>query len=196
MRREPFTTIEGEVSTLLRDDVDTDQIIPKQFLKFIFTTGYEDYAFFQWRKEGLDLPRREILVAGRNFGCGSSREQAAWALRDYGFKVIIAPSFGDIFHNNWIQNGCLPVTLDVALCESLVTAGRAEVDLQRQLVSWATGEAEFTIDAHAKHLLAKGLDEIAETLIHLDTIEAYERTRPLRYPKTRTPVAQPTAAAD
>ena len=123
-------TITGRVSVLNRDDVDTDQIIPKQFLKRIERTGFGEFLFYDWAKEpGWDLPRNPILVAGRNFGCGSSREHAPWALEDYGFQAIIAPSFADIFRSNCTKIGLLPVQLSAEDCASIREAGEAQVDL-------------------------------------------------------------------
>src|ERR687886_1345203 len=124
-------TITGPVSVLLRDDVDTDQIIPKQFLKRVERTGFGEFLFHDWAQEpGWDLPHREILVAGRNFGCGSSREHAPWALEDYGFRAIVAPSFADIFRSNCTKIGLLPVALPEEECRALAQAGDAEVDLE------------------------------------------------------------------
>ena len=119
-------TITGRVSVLKRDDVDTDQIIPKQFLKRVERTGFGEFLFFDWAKQpGWDLPQNPILVAGRNFGCGSSREHAPWALEDYGFQAIIAPSFADIFHSNCTKIGLLPVVLSAEECASIADAGEA-----------------------------------------------------------------------
>ena len=117
---------------LNRDDVDTDQIIPKQFLKRVERTGFGEFLFFDWAKEpGWELPSNPILVAGRNFGCGSSREHAPWALEDYGFQAIIAPSFADIFRSNCTKIGLLPVALTAEECASIADAGEAQVDLAR-----------------------------------------------------------------
>src|SRR4030081_3583913 len=141
-------TITGRVSVLNRDDVDTDQIIPKQFLKRVERTGFGEFLFFDWAKEpGWDLPKNPILVAGRNFGCGSSREHAPWALEDYGFHAIIAPSFADIFRPNSRSNcmkiGLLPVELDAQACASIAACGEAQVDLAAQEVRWPGGTAAF-----------------------------------------------------
>ena len=123
-------TITGRVSVLNRDDVDTDQIIPKQFLKRVERTGFGEFLFYDWAKEpGWDLPANPILVAGRNFGCGSSREHAPWALEDYGFQAIIAPSFADIFRSNCTKIGLLPIALTAEECASIAEAGEAQVDL-------------------------------------------------------------------
>ena len=124
-------TITGPVSVLDRDDVDTDQIIPKQFLKRVERTGFGEFLFYDWAKEpDWDLPRNEILVAGRNFGCGSSREHAPWALEDYGFKAIVAASFADIFFSNCTKIGLLPVVLPEDEVKALMAAGEGEVDLE------------------------------------------------------------------
>jgi 3-isopropylmalate/(R)-2-methylmalate dehydratase small subunit len=171
-------TITGRVSVLNRDDVDTDQIIPKQFLKRVERTGFGEFLFYDWAKEpGWELPRNPILVAGRNFGCGSSREHAPWALEDYGFQAIIAPSFADIFRSNCTKIGLLPVELDEESCASIRDAGQAQVDLASQEVRWPGGTARFEIDPDTKHRLLNGLDDIALTLQHEADITAYELTR-------------------
>jgi len=168
-------TITGRVSTLNRDDIDTDQIIPKQFLKRIERTGFGEFLFYDWAKEpGWELPRNPILVAGRNFGCGSSREHAPWALEDYGFQAIIAPSFGDIFRSNCTKVGLLPVQLAPEACRAIAEAGEAQVDLAAQEVRWPGGTASFEIDADIKHRLLGGLDDIALTLAQEEAIHAYE----------------------
>jgi 3-isopropylmalate/(R)-2-methylmalate dehydratase small subunit len=174
-------TITGRVSVLDRDDVDTDQIIPKQFLKRIERTGFGEFLFYDWAKEpGWELPRNPILVAGRNFGCGSSREHAPWALEDYGFQAVIASSFADIFRSNCTKIGLLPVQLDAGSCDAIAAAGEAQVDLAAQEVRWPGGSATFEIDPEIKHRLLNGLDDIALTLAQNDAIEAYEggRERP------------------
>ena len=171
-------TITGRVSVLNRDDVDTDQIIPKQFLKRVERTGFGEYLFYDWAKEpGWDLPRNPILLAGRNFGCGSSREHAPWALEDYGFHAIIAPSFADIFRSNCTKIGLLPVQLSAAECASIAEAGEAQVDLAAQEVRWPGGAARFEVDPEIKHRLLNGLDDIALTLGADEAISAYEGTR-------------------
>src|SRR3954462_1715581 len=127
---EAVKTISGPASVLLRDDVDTDQIIPKQFLKRVERTGFGEFLFYDWAKEpGWDLPANQILVAGRNFGCGSRREHAPWALEDYGFRAIIAPSFADIFASNCTKIGLLPVALDDADVKAIAEAGGCGVGL-------------------------------------------------------------------
>jgi 3-isopropylmalate/(R)-2-methylmalate dehydratase small subunit len=171
-------TITGPVSVLRRDDVDTDQIIPKQFLKRVERTGFGEFLFFDWAKEpGWDLPKNPILVAGRNFGCGSSREHAPWALEDYGFHAIIAPSFADIFRSNCTKIGLLPVELPASACEAIAEAGEAQVDLAGQEVRWPGGTARFEIDQDTKHRLLGGLDDIALTLEQGAAIDAYEQDR-------------------
>jgi 3-isopropylmalate/(R)-2-methylmalate dehydratase small subunit len=189
-----FGSLTARVAILDRPDVDTDQIIPKQFLKSIRRTGYEDALFFDWRYDGegnpvpgFELNRPEfagakVLLTGRNFGCGSSREHAAWALSDFGFEVVIAPSFGDIFRTNASKNGMVIVELPddevKRLMESvnLDTGSEVTVDLERQVVVTPDGrEVPFMIDPSTRHRLLEGLDDIALTLQHEDAINAYER---------------------
>jgi 3-isopropylmalate/(R)-2-methylmalate dehydratase small subunit len=178
-------TITGPVSVLNRDDVDTDQIIPKQFLKRVERTGFGEFLFFDWAKEpDWDLPRNEILVTGRNFGCGSSREHAPWALEDYGFRAIIAPSFADIFRSNCTKIGLLPVELPAEDVRAIADAGESQVDLAEQEVRWPGGSARFDIDPDVKHRLLNGLDDIALTLQQADAIGAYERDRERSGPVT------------
>src|SRR5919197_350399 len=141
---DPVTTIQGRVTHLDRADVDTDQIIPKQFLKRVERTGFGEFLFHDWAKEpGWELPPNPILAAGRNFGCGSSREHAPWALQDYGFRAIVAPSFADIFYSNCTKIGLLPVVLGEDDVQALMTAGEAEVDLERALVTFDDRELPF-----------------------------------------------------
>jgi 3-isopropylmalate/(R)-2-methylmalate dehydratase small subunit len=178
-------TITGRVSVLNRDDVDTDQIIPKQFLKRVERTGFGEFLFFDWAKEpGWELPSNPILVAGRNFGCGSSREHAPWALEDYGFQAIVAPSFADIFRSNCTKVGLLPVALTADECASIAAAGEAQVDLREQQVRWPGGQASFEIDPEIKHRLLNGLDDIALTLAQDEVIDAYEHERAWAAPST------------
>ena len=178
-------TITGRVTVLNRDDVDTDQIIPKQFLKRIERTGFGEYLFYDWAQEpDWELPANPILVSGRNFGCGSSREHAPWALEDYGFQAIIAPSFADIFRSNCLKIGLLPIPLPAPACAAIAQAGEAQIDLAAQEVRWPGGSAGFEIDPDAKHRLRNGLDEIGLTLGQLDAIEAYERDRERSGPQT------------
>jgi 3-isopropylmalate/(R)-2-methylmalate dehydratase small subunit len=173
--------ISGAVSVLPRADVDTDQIIPKQFLKRVERTGFGEFLFYDWAKEpGWDLPRTQVLVTGRNFGCGSSREHAPWALEDYGFRAVIAESFADIFKSNCTKIGLLPVALDRASVQAIAEAGHCQVDLEAQEVRWDGGSASFDIDPETKHRLRNGLDDIALSLQQEDAIAAYEggRERP------------------
>lgn len=193
---QPFTTHTGLVAPLDRVNVDTDQIIPKQFLKRIERTGFGQFLFFDWRfrEDGsldpnFELNRPEfqsasILLAGANFGCGSSREHAPWALADYGFRVVIAPSFADIFFNNCFKNGMLPIRLpeeavaDLFLRQS--EAGRLEltVDLAAQTITDGKGlTIPFEVDPFRKECLLKGLDDIGLTLEHEDDISAFEAAR-------------------
>src|SRR3954470_23532042 len=145
---EPISKISGPVSVLDRSDVDTDQIIPKQFLKRVERTGFGEFLFYDWAQEpGWDLPSRPVLVAGANFGCGSSREHAPWALEDYGFRAVIASSFADIFYSNCTKVGLLPVVLPEDDVRALGEAGRATVDLDRQVVAFGDREVGFEIDA-------------------------------------------------
>jgi 3-isopropylmalate/(R)-2-methylmalate dehydratase small subunit len=187
-------TITGKVSVLNRDDIDTDQIIPKQFLKRIERTGFGEFLFYDWAKEpGWELPRNPILVAGKNFGCGSSREHAPWALEDYGFHAVIAPSFADIFRSNCTKIGLLPVELSAEECASIADAGEAQVDLAGQEVRWTDGgsvrAASFEIDPEIKHRLLNGLDDIALTLGEGDAIAAYEHDHERPGPVTTALVA-------
>jgi 3-isopropylmalate/(R)-2-methylmalate dehydratase small subunit len=178
-------TITGRVSVLNRDDVDTDQIIPKQFLKRVERTGFGEFLFFDWAKQpGWELPRNPILVAGRNFGCGSSREHAPWALEDYGFQAVIAPSFADIFRSNCTKIGLLPVEVSAEACAAIREAGQAQVDLAGQEVRWPGGSEHFDIDPDIKHRLLNGLDDIALTLEQDDAIAAYESERERTGPVT------------
>ena len=175
---QPFVNVTGVVAPLDRPNVDTDQIIPKQFLKRVERTGFGEFLFFDWAKQpGWDLPSNPILVAGRNFGCGSSREHAPWALEDYGFQAIIAPSFADIFRSNCTKIGLLPVVLGAKECASIADAGEAQVDLAAQEVRWPGGTASFEIDPEVKHRLLNGLDDIALTLEQDGAISSYEAER-------------------
>jgi 3-isopropylmalate/(R)-2-methylmalate dehydratase small subunit len=175
---EPITTIVGAVSDLDRADVDTDQIIPKQFLKRIERTGFGEFLFFDWAKEpGWELAHNPILTAGRNFGCGSSREHAPWAIEDYGFRAVVAPSFGDIFYSNCTKIGVLAVVLDEADVRALAAAGEGEIDLEAQEVRFAGRSVPFTIDAEIRRRLLGGLDDIALTLKEDASIAAYEAQR-------------------
>jgi 3-isopropylmalate/(R)-2-methylmalate dehydratase small subunit len=178
-------TITGRVSVLQRDDVDTDQIIPKQFLKRVERTGFGEFLFYDWAQEpDWDLPKNPILVTGRNFGCGSSREHAPWALEDYGFQAVIASSFADIFRSNCTKIGLLPIQLTGEECRAIADAGEAQVDLAAQEVRWPGGTARFEIDPEIKHRLLNGLDDIALTLEQDDAIAAFERDRERSGPVT------------
>jgi len=174
---EPIETITAPVSVLMRDDVDTDQIIPARYMKRVERTGFGEFCFHEWRAQGLDLPANPILVTGENFGCGSSREHAPWALKDYGFQAIIAHSFADIFRNNCTKNGLLPVELAAEHVAAIAEAGHAQVDLAAQEVRWDGGSARFEIDPEIKHRLLNGLDDISLTLQQEERIAAYEADR-------------------
>jgi 3-isopropylmalate/(R)-2-methylmalate dehydratase small subunit len=172
---EPVTAIEGQVSFLDRADVDTDQIIPKQFLKRVERSGFGEFLFYDWIRDGeIQLDPNPILVAGQNFGCGSSREHAPWALEDFGFRALVAPSFADIFFSNCTKVGLLPVALAEGECRALAAAGAGRIDLDAQTVSWDGGEATFEIDPEIKHRLLNGLDDIGLTLQRQAAIDAYE----------------------
>lgn len=200
-----FSTFTGVVAPLDRSNVDTDAIIPKQFLKSIKRTGFGPNLFDDWRyldtgEPGMDNSTRplnpdfvlnqaryfgaSILLARKNFGCGSSREHAPWALQDYGFRVIIAPSFADIFFNNCFKNGLLPIVLDEKIVERLFNDVEAnegyalEVSLESQTISTPGAEQlPFDVDEFRKHCLINGLDDIGLTLQHVHDIKAYEEKR-------------------
>jgi 3-isopropylmalate/(R)-2-methylmalate dehydratase small subunit len=172
---EPVRKVSGRIEVLDRADVDTDQIIPKQFLKRIERSGFGEFLFYDWRKEGLELERgRPILVAGRNFGCGSSREHAVWALEDFGFRAVVAPSFADIFYANCTKIGVVPVPLPEESVRALMQADEATVDLERKTVSFDGREEPFEINDDVRERLLQGQDEIALTLARLDDIERFE----------------------
>lgn len=189
---EPFITHQGKVAGMDRNNVDTDQIIPKQFLKSIERTGFGKYAFFDWRFEAdgslnpnFELNRKEnegvtILVANENFGCGSSREHAPWALQDYGFKAVLAPSFADIFFNNCLKNGMLPIVLEKSVIEYLLKEAndadyQCTISLEEQTIVDSKGfKTEFSIDSHWKEMLINGWDEIDKTLSYEQQIKEYE----------------------
>ncbi len=188
-----FTQHRGRLVTLPRRDVDTDQIIPKQFLKGVERTGFGPALFYDWRyrPDGSPDPGFElnsptaqgatILVAGPNFGCGSSREHAVWALAEYGFRAIIAPSFADIFTSNCYRNGVLPVRLAAPKVDALIRSTEGGIhdlvfDLKKQLIPDDRGfKAKFTADPYGRELLLRGLDEIGRTLLESPSIAAYER---------------------
>ncbi|MFN0163689.1 MAG: 3-isopropylmalate dehydratase small subunit [Burkholderiales bacterium] len=207
---EKFLVHKGLAAPLDRDNVDTDAIIPKQFLKSIHRTGFGENLFDAWRykdtgEPGIDNSRRplnpdfilnqarykgaSVLVAGKNFGCGSSREHAPWALQQYGFRAVIAPSFADIFFNNSYKNGFLPIALSEAEVRHLIDAINGfpgyelVVDLAQQTVTTPDGRVmRFDITGHRKHCLINGLDEIGLTLLHAEKIRAYEAQRRARHP--------------
>jgi 3-isopropylmalate/(R)-2-methylmalate dehydratase small subunit len=182
---EPVTTVAGDVSVLDRNDVDTDQIIPKQFLKRVERTGFGRFLFYDWAKEeGWDLPANPILATGRNFGSGSSREHAPWALQDYGFRAIVAPSFADIFFSNCTKIGLLPVVMPEDEVRALMKAGEAEVDLGAREVRFDGRTVPFELDDDIRHRLLNGLDDIALTLQQCEEIDAYERDRERAGPVT------------
>jgi len=184
----PLTSVTGRVAVLDRADVDTDQIIPKQFLKRIERSGYGEFLFFDWMKDpGFELHNPEyegaqILIAGRNFGCGSSREHAAWALEDYGFRVILAPSYSDIFRTNAVKTGLAPIELDEATLGELKSAVTAlnelTVDLEALEIRHPVGlTVSFELDPYARDTLLHGLDDIARTLAREERIAAFEAGR-------------------
>jgi 3-isopropylmalate/(R)-2-methylmalate dehydratase small subunit len=182
---DPITVIDGAVSVLDRDDVDTDQIIPKQFLKRVERTGFGEFLFYDWREnDDWDLPPNPILATGRNFGCGSSREHAPWALEDYGFKAVVAASFADIFFSNCTKIGLLPVVLPEDEVKALMRAGEAEVDLEALEVRFDGKAVPFEIPAEIRRRLLEGLDDIAIALEHEDEIVEYERERERSGPNT------------
>ncbi|MGD8785376.1 MAG: 3-isopropylmalate dehydratase small subunit [Thioalkalispiraceae bacterium] len=207
---EKFVRLTAIVAPMDRANVDTDAIIPKQFLKSIKRSGFGPNLFDEWRyldhgEPGMDNSKRplnpdfvlnqprylgaKILLARENFGCGSSREHAPWALEDYGFRVIIAPSFADIFYNNCFKNGILPIVLESEIVDQLFKAVQAEegyqltVDLEKQVIIKADGdEIKFDVDEFRKHCLINGLDDIGLTLQHVDEIRAYEEKRKQQAP--------------
>jgi 3-isopropylmalate/(R)-2-methylmalate dehydratase small subunit len=184
---EPVKLVEGAVSVLDRNDVDTDQIIPKQFLKRVERTGFGQFLFYDWAQEDdWNLPPNPILATGRNFGSGSSREHAPWALQDYGFRAIVAPSFADIFFSNCTKIGLLPVVLPEDEVRALMTAGAGEVDLEQREVRFDGRAVPFELDDEIRHRLLNGLDEIAIALQQADAIDAYERERERSGPVTTT----------
>ena len=185
---EPFTKINSIVTPLDKVNVDTDQIVPKQFLKLVQKSGFGKFLFYNWRFNENEVPNSDfvlnnpnyknskILVAGDNFGCGSSREHAVWALQDFGFSVIIAPSFADIFFSNCFKNGILPITLDSKTVEKLQNENNPiDVDLQNQIIKTVNDEIHFDIDPHKKKILLEGLDDIAQTLQFQDKITDFEK---------------------
>jgi len=182
---EPINVIEGPVSVLDRTDVDTDQIMPKQFLKRVERSGFGEFLFYDWAKEpGWELPKNPILVTGRNFGCGSSREHAPWGLEDYGFEAIVAPSYADIFYSNCTKIGLLPVVLAEDEVKELMAAGEARIDLEAQTVAAGDRTFSFEIDGETKRRLLNGLDDIGVTLLQDDALAIYENGRERQGPVT------------
>jgi 3-isopropylmalate/(R)-2-methylmalate dehydratase small subunit len=182
---EAIKKIKGPISVLKRSDVDTDQIIPKQFLKRVERSGFGEFLFYDWAKEpGWDLDPNPILVTGRNFGCGSSREHAPWALEDFGFKAVVAPSFADIFYSNCTKVGLLPVPIPEDEVDALMAAEEAEIDLEAQVVRFDGREVAFEIDQEIKRRLLAGLDDIGVTLTKGDAIDRYEAERERSGPVT------------
>ena len=211
---DPFIKHTGLVAPLDRMDVDTDQVIPKQFLKLLTRQGYGRFLFYDWRYDDADKPRPDfvlnlpryqgasILLARANFGCGSSREHAAWAVRDYGFRVVIAPSFADIFYNNCFKNGLLPIVLPEPQVDDLFRRTEAAagyqltVDLPSQTVRDDQGlDLHFDITPFRKQVLLEGLDDIGLTLKHAPAIAAYEsRHRPVLTLYGSVDISKPSAA--
>ena len=185
---EPFQKIKSIVTPLDKINVDTDQIVPKQFLKLVHKSGFGKFLFYNWRYDKNEniksdfvlndskYDNSKILVTGDNFGCGSSREHAIWALLDYGFSVVIAPSFADIFFSNCFKNGVLPISLDQKIVEKLQQElDIIEVDLETQTIKTSSEEISFKIDPYKKKILLEGLDDIAQTLQFEDKISKFER---------------------
>ena len=183
----PFQNVKSIVTPLDKVNVDTDQIIPKQFLKLIQKSGFGKFLFFNWRyDENKNLKSNfvlndskyvgsKILVAGDNFGCGSSREHAVWALDDYGFSVIISSSFADIFFSNCFKNGLLPISLESKMVEKLLQETNViEVDLENQIIKTSSEDISFKINSHKKKILLEGLDDIAQTFQFEDKISEFE----------------------
>jgi 3-isopropylmalate/(R)-2-methylmalate dehydratase small subunit len=184
---EPFENVKSIVTPLDKVNVDTDQIIPKQFLKLVQKSGFGKFLFFNWRYDEnenmksdfiLNDPKYDdskILVTGDNFGCGSSREHAVWALDDYGFSVIISSSFADIFFSNCFKNGILPISLKSEIIQKLLQETNiVEVDLENQIIRTPSEDISFTINSHKKKILLEGLDDIAQTFQYVDKISEFE----------------------
>jgi 3-isopropylmalate/(R)-2-methylmalate dehydratase small subunit len=198
---QPFTNLTGVAAPLPMANVDTDKIIPARFLKSISRTGFGKnlFASLRYREDGTENPdfvlnqpayrKAEVLIAFENFGCGSSREHAPWALLDFGIRCVIAPDFADIFHNNCFKNGILPIRLPREVCEALMDDARLggnarlTVDLERQVVVRPSGEEiPFAVDPLRKHLLLNGLDDIGQTLQHAGAIDSFETRRKAEQP--------------
>ena len=184
---EPFENVKSIVTPLDKVNVDTDQIIPKQFLKLVQKSGFGKFLFFNWRYDEnenmksdfiLNDPKYDgskILVTGDNFGCGSSREHAVWALDDYGFSVIISSSFADIFFSNCFKNGILPISLESKIVETLLQeTSPIEIDLENQIIKTLSEDIPFEINSHKKKILLEGLDDIAQTFQYKDKISEFE----------------------
>jgi len=183
-----FKKIKTIITPLDKVNVDTDQIVPKQFLKLVQKSGFGKFLFYNWRYDDneqlksdfvLNDPKyknSKILVAGDNFGCGSSREHAVWALQDYGFSVVISTSFADIFYSNCFKNGILPIILDSKTVEKLQRETTdVEVDLENQIIKTSSQTIPFDIDSHKKKILLEGLDDIAQTLLYEKQISEFEK---------------------
>ena len=183
----PFQNVKSIVTPLDKVNVDTDQIIPKQFLKLVQKSGFGKFLFFNWRYDENENMKSDfvlndskyngskILVAGDNFGCGSSREHAVWALDDYGFSVVISSSFADIFFSNCFKNGILPISLDSKIIQKLLQESNVvEVDLENQIVRTSSEDIPFEINSHKKKILLEGLDDIAQTFQYEDKISIFE----------------------
>jgi len=183
-----FKKIKTIVTPLDQVNVDTDQIVPKQFLKLVQKSGFGKYLFYDWRYDSNENQKPDfvlndkkyqnskILVTGDNFGCGSSREHAVWALQDYGFSVIIAPSFADIFYSNFFKNGILPIKLDEKTVDKLkLESSEIEVDLENQFLRTSSEKIPFEIDPYKKKILLEGLDDIALTLKYENEIMKFEK---------------------
>jgi 3-isopropylmalate/(R)-2-methylmalate dehydratase small subunit len=183
----PFQNVKSIITPLDKVNVDTDQIIPKQFLKLVQKSGFGKFLFFNWRYDENENIKSnfilndskytgsKILVAGDNFGCGSSREHAVWALDDYGFSVIISSSFADIFFSNCFKNGMLPISLETKIVEKLLKeTNTIEVDLENQIIKTPSEDIPFEINSHKKKILLEGLDDIAQTFQYADKISEFE----------------------
>ena len=184
---EPFQNVKSIITPLDKVNVDTDQIIPKQFLKLVQKSGFGKFLFFNWRYDENENIKSDfilnnskydgskILVTGDNFGCGSSREHAVWALDDYGFSVIISSSFADIFFSNCFKNGILPISLESKMVEKLLReTNPIEVDLENQMIKTPSEDISFEINSHKKKILLEGLDDIAQTFQFVDEISKFE----------------------
>lgn len=193
---EPFKKISSIATPLDKVNVDTDQMVPKQFLKLIQKTGFGQYLFYDWRYESDGTPRKDfvlndpkykgskILLTRNNFGCGSSREHAAWALLDFGFRVVISTSFADIFYNNCFKNGILPITINEQMLQKLFESkSEIEIDLEKQTIKTDHVSVSFHIEPHWKKILLEGLDDIAVTLKYDDKISKYETAHEISNPR-------------